>query len=205
MYVRAVWFEGWQAELERRLADYPQQMQSIRAASGCLGVAALANRETGAGVSVTYWEDQASMLATEAQSEKVRAQASADSSLRVLDIDRFEMVLQERKVPPAAGCFARMTDVTVPPTNVDAAVDVLRSHLPEGSKLPGFRALLVGANRETGRMVTTTTWDTAADCDASAEAARGIRDEMSALWSNATPKISQYEVVYADVTVPTTV
>ena len=76
MYVRAVWFEGSPAELEARVARYPQQMQSIRGAPGCLGVAALAHRETGAGISVTYWEDQASMLATEARSEQVRAQAT---------------------------------------------------------------------------------------------------------------------------------
>jgi heme-degrading monooxygenase HmoA len=79
MYVRAVWFEGSPNELETRVAHYPRQMQSMRGAPGCLGIAALANRETGAGISVTYWEDHASMLATETQSETTRAQATAES------------------------------------------------------------------------------------------------------------------------------
>jgi heme-degrading monooxygenase HmoA len=205
MYVRAVWFEGAPDELEARVARYPQQMQPMRAAPGCLGIAALADRETGAGISVTYWDSQQSMLATEPQSETIRAQAVADSRLRVVDIDRFEMILVDRAAPPAAGSFARMTDVTVPAANVDAAAEVLRSHLPEGRKLPGFRALLVGANRETGRTVTTTTWNTAADREASAEPARAIGDEMSNLRGDATPKVSLYEVVYSDVSVPTTV
>ena len=38
------------------MAEYPQRMQSIKEAPGCIGIAALVNRETGAGVSVTYWD-----------------------------------------------------------------------------------------------------------------------------------------------------
>jgi hypothetical protein len=93
----------------------------------------------------------------------------------------------------------------IPPANVDAAANVLRTHLAEARNIPGFRALLLSANRETGRTLTATIWTTAADREASGEAARAIVAEMSALRDNVTPKISLYEVVYSDITVPTTV
>jgi heme-degrading monooxygenase HmoA len=149
MYARATWAGSSKDQIEARLADYPRRMKSIPESPGCVGIAALINRETGAAVSVSYWESKEAMLATEAAGEQIRNQVRAEGT-QVRDMDRFEVILQERVAPPNSRTFVRVNDFVAPPDKVDAVADVLRAHLPEGRQLPGFRAVLVSANRETG-------------------------------------------------------
>ena len=201
MYARATWAESSKDQIEARLADYPRRMKSIREAPGCIGIAALINRETGAAVSVSYWESKEAMLATEAAGEQLRTQVQAEGT-RVRDIDRFEVVLQERIAPPNSGTFVRVSDFVAPRDKVDAVVDVLRARLPEGRKMPGFRALLVSANRETGRMLIASIWNTAVDREASFEAVRSLRQELDAVRGTGGVQTDLYEVAYSDITLP---
>jgi heme-degrading monooxygenase HmoA len=205
MYVRATWFESSSDQLEERIANYPRRMQSIRDAPGCVGIGALVNRQTGAGASVTYWDSAESMQASRGLGEQVRAQALADGGIQLVGVDEFELVLQDRVAAPNSGTFIRTTDFVAPPDKIDALVEVLRSRLPEGRKLPGFRALLVSANRDTGRMLISTIWNTAADREASVEMAAKVRDELAPIRGDSSVKIELYEVVYADVKLPATV
>ena len=172
--------------VEARVAEYPQRMQSIKEAPGCIGIAALVNRETGAGVSVSYWDTQESILATEAAGERIRTQVLAEGGPQVQDVDRFEVILQERVAPLISGTFVRVNDFVAPPANRDAVADVLRGGLPVGRGLSGFRAVLVSANRDTGRILVASIWDTAADGEASLEAARNVGDELRAVRATQT-------------------
>jgi heme-degrading monooxygenase HmoA len=205
MYTRATWAEISKDQVDAQIAGYPQGMKSIREAPGCLGIGLLANRETGAGVSISYWESKEAMLATEAAGEQIRTQAAAQAGVKIGELDRFEVVLQERAAAPASGVFVRVTDFVAPPEKIDAVVDVLRPLISEGRSRSGFRALLVMANRATGRMLVSSIWTTAADRDASRELAERAREDMSAARGNANVTISEYEVVYADVKLPTPV
>src|SRR5689334_17215524 len=205
MYVRATWFEGSTDHLEARIANYPLRMQSIRDAPGCVGIAALANRQTGAGVSVTYWDSQESMQASEPAGEQLRAQVLAEGGITLLGADHFEVILQDRVAAPGSGTFVRTTDFIAPPEKIDALVSVLQNRLPEGRGLPGFRALLVSANRASGRVLLSTIWNTAADREASAAVAAKIRDELAPIRGQSPVKIDLYEVAYADVKLPAAV
>lgn len=205
MYARATWFEGPADQVEARVAEYPRRMQSIKEAPGCIGIAALVNRETGAGVSVSYWDTQESMLGTEAAGEKIRAQVLAEGGPQVRDVDRFEVIVQERVAPPISGTFVRVNDFVAPPAKVDAVADLLRGRLPGARDLSGFRAVLVSANRDTGRILIASIWNTAADREASLEAARSIGDELRAASGDASVKIDLYEVAYSDIKLAATV
>src|ERR1051326_6714929 len=99
MYARATWAESSKDQIEARLADYPRRMKSIRESPGCVGIAALINRETGAAVSVSYWESKEAMLASEAAGEQIRNQVQAEGT-QVRDMDRFDVILQDRGAPP---------------------------------------------------------------------------------------------------------
>jgi heme-degrading monooxygenase HmoA len=203
MYVRITWFDVPTDQLEGRIADYPTRMQSIREAPGCMGIGALANRETGAGVSVSYWETKESMLASDAISDKLRTQLIAEGGIQLRDLDRFEFLIQERVAPPSAGTFARVVDSVVPTANVDAIADLLRTRVGDARALPGFQALLVMANRDTGRLLITSIWNSAAYREASNEALQGARDEVRALSGGANVKVDLFEVAYLDIKLPT--
>jgi len=202
MFMRTTWLDVPTSELEARIAEYPGRMKSIREAPGCASVALLANRETGATVSVTYWDTKESMLATDAVSEQIRAQVVAESGVQINDVDRFEFLIQDRVAPPVSGTFLRVTDFVAPLTKVDAISDLLRGNLALARSLSGFRALLLFANRETGRMLIAAAWNTAADREASVPAIQPIRDQIAALRGDASVKVDLYELVYADVKAP---
>jgi heme-degrading monooxygenase HmoA len=114
MYARATWAESSKDQIEARLADYPRRMKSIRESPGCVGIAALINRETGAAVSVSYWESKEAMLASEAAGEQIRNQVQAEGT-QVRDMDRFDVILQDRVAPPNSRTFVRVNDFVAPP------------------------------------------------------------------------------------------
>ena len=151
---------------------------------------------------MTYWDSKESMHATESAGEQVRAQVQAEGGVELLDLDRFEVILQERVAPPASGTFVRLNDTKAPPGRVDAVADVLRGHLPEARSAAGFRALLVLANRETGRMLVGSIWNSAAEREASRQLAQRVGEELRAIRGDASVKTEGYEVVYSDFKLP---
>jgi hypothetical protein len=74
----------------------------------------------------------------------------------------------------------------------DKGVQVLRSR-------KGFRALLMGANRATGRSFITSVWDSAADREASDSTPSGLREEVATLAQSPNVRISRYETVLSTV------
>jgi len=201
MYARLSWFESLGDQLEARMADFPRRMQGIRQAPGCIGIGALVNRESGAALSVTYWDSKDSMLATESAGEQIRSQVIAEGP-QLRNLDRFEVVLQERTAPPRSSTFVRTNDFVAPTAKIDAVADVLRAHISDARNAPGFLALLVFANRETGRMLVGSIWDSAAHREASREAARSVGEEMRAVRGETSVTTELYEVAYTDIKLP---
>jgi hypothetical protein len=63
-------------------------------------------------------------------------------------------------------------------------------------------ALLVFANRETGRMLVGSIWDSAAHREASLEAAGAISEELRAVRAETSVATELYKVVYTDIKLP---
>jgi len=76
-YARLSWFESPGDQLDARIADFLRRIQAIQQASGCISIGALVNRDTGAALSVSYWDSKDSMRASEPASEQIRTQVTA--------------------------------------------------------------------------------------------------------------------------------
>jgi heme-degrading monooxygenase HmoA len=110
------------------------------------------------------------------------------------------MILQERLAPARANTFVRVNDLQGSPAKVDDVVTALQENLARVKARPGFRALLVGANRQTGRMLVSSVWETAADRDASDDATmHEQRRQVGQVAGAANVKTELYESVFADV------
>jgi heme-degrading monooxygenase HmoA len=199
MYTRGVWIQSSPDGLDERIANFPSVSQRIKDAPGCTGVALLVDRGTGAGIAVSYWDTAESMHANEPVAEAVRAQAAQTDGWRVVDVDHFEFLVQERALPPAPRAFVRVNDLVAPPANVDEIAKLLKDRAVVARSRAGFRALLVSANRLTGRMLVATIWTTAAEREASAATAQGVRDEMRKVTNDASVKVELYEAAYTDI------
>ena len=141
-------------------------LPEVKKIPGYAGVALQVNRETGQVGAATFWETKAAMEQAEEAGTRLRTQAASDSGGKVVDVLRFEQVQREMAQPPQAGSFARVTLGTTP--KLDAVIEGMRTiAAPEVRKLRGFRAMTVGVDRATNRFSIVSTWDTAADREAS--------------------------------------
>jgi heme-degrading monooxygenase HmoA len=202
MFSRIVWSQ--RADPQRQVDPSffrDKILPSLKTQAGFLGAVVLANAEQTEGLSVTYWDSAEAVTATEAIGAAGRAEAAKAQGLIVTDVDRFEMLLQDRVKPVQAGTFVRMNDVGASPSQIDATLALLRDTMIDKVKsLKGYRALLVGANRATGRMIVSSVWDSAADRQASESVISGLRQQLvDTAKPRSAVRIGLYEGLFADV------
>jgi hypothetical protein len=94
----------------------------------------------------------------------------------VRGIERYELALVERTAPPQADTFIRVNELQGSPDKVDAMIQFGREQvLPAVRHHPGFRAGVMGVNRQNGRVFLTSVWASAADREASDASLRALR------------------------------
>jgi len=200
MFARMTWVQITPERLDERTANYPQEIQSaFGQLPGFLGMALVANRATGAAASISYRDSADTMQASEEAGTAVRQQAAQGDDVQLRDVDRFEFIIQERVGPPRAGNYLRLNDLQGSPAKIDDVANLLRERGMAVKDRPGFRALLMAANRQTGRMLVASAWETAADREASDASAQGLRSEAAQVAGAETVKVDLYEYLFAEV------
>jgi heme-degrading monooxygenase HmoA len=205
MFARVTWTQaaaGQQIEVDKLAAFFRERViPSMQTRPGFLGGVALVNREKGEATSVTYWESAEAMAGSEGIGAAGRAEAVQTLGVAITDVDRFEMLLQERAGPVQVGTFVRSNDVPASPGRIDAALAWMRdSAAPRVKSASGFRALLVFGNRLTGRLLISSVWDTAEDRQASELVLSGLRSQLGEVaQAQADIRIELYEGVVAEV------
>jgi heme-degrading monooxygenase HmoA len=206
MFVRVTWGIGSPDKVDDLVAAVRTAAASISQHEGYRGVALLMNRNSGAASAVTYWESAAAMRASEETAEQARATTqSRVEGFRITEVDRLEFVIQERMAPPEANTFLRVNDMQALPTKVDQSVDRIRAALPLLKAQPGLRAVLVAVNRETGRVLATSVWNTAAEREASDAAIARERETVRQTGSAESVKVELYEALLVEVKLTTPV
>ena len=201
MFVRVTRTEGDPAKLEQAIATYQQQViPRARQMAGFAGAVLLADRSTGAGLSVTYWQSEEALRESEPAADTLRAQVAQTTGARVQEVERFEIVLQERTAPPQAHTFVRVNTVYGSPDRIDESVRFVREQVtPVLKQQRGFRAVLMGVNRQSGRAVVSTVWDSAADREASDAALSELRRRGGQMAGTDRVQVELFETVFAEV------
>jgi len=109
-------------------------------------------------------------------------------------------VVQERTAPPRANTYVRVNDLHGTAGKVDDLANLVRGEAMSILKAQsGFRAVLMGANRQTGRMIVASVWETATDREASLTALQELRERAPQVAGAETMKTELYELAYAEV------
>ena len=172
---------------------------ALSALQGNLGGALLVNRGTGAGAAVSYWDSMQNLQASDEAAVTLRSQTAAQGGMTIGEIDRFEIIVQERVAPAAANTFVRVNDLRAAPDKVNDVANRVRDTISTLKAQKGFRGVLVGANRETGRMFVGSVWETSADREASDAAVQERRGQIAQVSGAETVKIDLYESAFAEV------
>jgi heme-degrading monooxygenase HmoA len=193
-----------QGDMDERIANYAGSMAPLEGLEGYLGCALLVDRQSNTAISVTYWATSEARQASEAAAAGIRAQAVGDGG-RLIEIDRMEQVIAERTAPPGAEVrFARVTDFYGVPDKLDAGIAYARdSVLPVLKQQPGFRAMVVAVNRDTGRLVASSVWDTSEARAASELAIAHLRSAAAPMVGASGARVEHFDAVYANIKVLT--
>ena len=183
-----------------------QVLPTARQQAGFSGATLLANRATGEGLTVTYWASEAALRASDVNADARRGQIAQATGGQVLEVDRFELVIWERDAQPKANTFVRINDIQGSPGKIEAGIRFVQEQVvPAVKALKGYRALIMGVNRASGRVFVTTVWETAADRDASEAALTEQRRQGGQILGAEQVKVENYEAVFIELNVPATV
>jgi heme-degrading monooxygenase HmoA len=196
MFVRETRVQGPPDKVQEGIQNYEKNiLPGVRKTPGNVGAALLVNRQSGAGIGVTYWESAKALAASEQMGTQTRAQSAKDvPGMSVLNVERAEVMIMDRAAPPMTGSMVRVVTVNAEPLKLDAAIVQIRNHvLPILKAQKGYRAAIVGVDRQTGRLTAATVWDSKADLDASESKIAGPRAE-AAKAAGAGPSDVQVEI-----------
>jgi len=171
-----------------------------RAQAGFQGISLLLNRETGEGISISYWADRDSLDRSAIDSAKLRENTTSMLGTAVTGVASGEVVDVVRLRPPLPNTYVRMNTVEGAPDRVEAAIVAYKGTvLPVLRQQPGFRAAIAAADRERGLIWVSTVWDSETDRSASDVAVADRRRETGQVAGADDVKVELFEVAYVDL------
>lgn len=204
MYARVTLVKSDPSNLEAAIANFTERVApAARKAPGYAGSFLLVNRETGEGAGGTYWETLEAMNAAEQIGQESRRQSIESLGTEILDVDRFEIFLVDRKGEPMVPTLSRQTQIYANPDKIKDAIDFVRSSvLTQAAAHDGYRSLIGGVNRMTGRVVVTSNWESAAARSASNAALSSTRQDAARIAGADTARVDEWELAFVDITQP---
>jgi heme-degrading monooxygenase HmoA len=200
MHLRTVRFAGNPEDLEKAISAFEQVSAPVRQLPRCAAVGLLADRQAGKAVVASYWETEEAMNASEDAAAGARAKTAAEHGLRVVDVERYEVTLLERRHPLKAGTFGRLISGQGTPDRIDQAQREVRERaLPIITVQKGFRSVVTAINRQNGRFLAGSSWETAADREASNAPLASIRQQV--IGTGSSIEVENYEVAFAEIRV----
>ncbi|MDQ6691681.1 MAG: antibiotic biosynthesis monooxygenase [Candidatus Dormibacteraeota bacterium] len=195
--------KGSPDRLDEAIADYEKSVAGpARSQPGFQGIALLVNRQTGEAISITYWEDEAALRASQQFADKARAESTGRTGSQVISTETAEIVDMQRTGPPRSKAYVRLNTVAGSPDKVDKAVDMYKSQVvPLLKQQRGFLAAIAGANRQTGKVVVSSVWDSEENRQASEAAVAQLRRDTGEAAGDLNVKVEQFESAFVDMPV----
>ena len=108
MYARISTLEGSPEHIDEGLRQVRENvLPQLQKQEGFKGMAALADRQTGKVLGVTFWESEETLQASEEAADRLREDSAEAMSDTIADVERYEVGLFE---VPSAGPIGGVTD-----------------------------------------------------------------------------------------------
>jgi heme-degrading monooxygenase HmoA len=197
MYARVSRVQASPEKVEALIKQFTgSALPALRKMSGYAGHSMGVDRASGDGQAVTFWESREALDASEEAATQVRTETTGAAEASVASVDRFEQVMMERAGPASAPAFIRVNRGKIDPERLDDLARSMREEaLPQVRSLAGFRALVLGVDRNSGKFAITSVWMTAEEREASLAAIDDIRRRTFESVGGGEPELSNYEVV----------
>lgn len=197
MFIRGTRVQTPPEKVDDAIANFKKQVvPNVSKTPGYAGAGLLIDRKSGAGIGITYWESAKALSNSEQAGIKTRTNAvQSVTGTQIVNVERYELVVMERNAPPKADTFMRVNELNAEPDKVEALIAFTKSKvLPTLKPIKGFRALVVGVDRGTGRCAISTSWETLADLQASESKVTGLRQEVAKIAGADGVEVEIFEV-----------
>ena len=206
MYARSTTLTGRPEAISGGIAMVRDEvMPAVQAMDGCVGLSMLVDRDTGGCIVTTAWHDEAALRESELRTGPLRDRAQQVFGARP-EVRNWEIAVLHRLRPTDVGACARVTWTLIEPGLVEQQLDIFRHQaLPRMEDLTGFCSASLLVDRQTGRGVLATTYDSADAMRSTREAATDLRADISERMQSQVLDVAEFEVALAHLRVPETV
>ena len=176
---------------------------ALKKQHGFVGATFVGNRQTGGGLSVTYWETEKAMKEAREHVRPEGIKVLGMTGGSIVEEDECEVAVLERFKPAKAGAFIRLTSATTEPAHLAEAISFFKTKVvPSTENQPGVRTAFCYVNRQTGRTFIGSAWDSEKDLQNSAATATGLRDEAIKSFALKDAKVETFEVLFTEILAP---
>jgi hypothetical protein len=156
----------------------------------------LIDRETGTGLTFTFFETKADLEASAAAATQVRSDAVKEIGGQVAGVDSFEVVADTGQKVHHDASHARVIEFQIDRDKIDGVGDALREFvIPRVKQLPGFVGGVWLLDRDAAKGVGLSLFDSQANLDASREAANAIRSQSGAKLGGTPGEFEEFEIL----------
>ncbi len=203
VHARSTTFQARESEIDAGIRYVQEEvMPAIMAMDGCIGLSMMVDRETGRCIATSAWADEQTMRAADSALRPMREQAGTilGSDHRV---DEWEIAVVHRDHQTTDSTCVRCTWLRTDPGRIDDAIERFRSDvLPTAEDMNGFCSASLMVNRETGRAVSSVTWDSREAMEGSREAATKLRSRVAEASGAQIEDVAEFNLILAHLRVP---
>jgi hypothetical protein len=94
VFARVSTYRGDPGQVDQGL-DYAREniLPRIQEVDGCEGIYYLVDRESGKALSITFWESEEAMRASEEEADRLRGESAEAADATVEDVERYEVAI----------------------------------------------------------------------------------------------------------------
>jgi len=178
-------------------------MPVLEETDGCIGLSMLVDRTSGRCIATTAWQDDTTMLASDATLRPYRQRAAEMMGGDRFQVDVWEIAVLHRDHTSEPGACVRGTWVRTDPEQLDRAIDFWRSTiLPAVEAMDGFCSASLLVQRDSGRLVGSVTFDSREALERTREQAERMREQGRRDMGVEIMDVAEFDLALAHLRVP---
>jgi heme-degrading monooxygenase HmoA len=178
-------------------------MRELENVDGYVGISLLVDREAGRCIITAAYETEDAMRAAADKANQLRSQAAERFGGSVEAVDEWEFGVMHRDHQSADGSCVRVTWLRMPADQAERAIDLYKDTvLPALEELDGFCSASLLVNRQTGRAVSSATFDSRDAMDRNRDKAAEIRSTRAREMGADVLDVGEFELALAHLRVP---
>ncbi|HEX9499586.1 MAG TPA: hypothetical protein VF926_14715 [Mycobacterium sp.] len=203
MYARSTSIQAQPSNIDAGVAYVRDEvMPALAALDGFVGLSLLVDRESGRCIAASAWETEEAERSSAERVGPLRERA-AEVFGGTATAETWEIGLLHRDHRSSDGACVRVTWLKVPRDQADRAIDFYRSDvLPSLENLDGFCSASFLINRNSGRGVSTATFDSREAMDRNREQAKELRNTRTRELGADIVDIGEFDLAIAQLRVP---